>query len=226
MAMPVGRQAEVQEQSPPARWLVTIVVLAVVAVLSGCGPTFAAHRTLDLRRAIPVECEGDAAHCEVLTSFAGVNVYRNHGPTGFCSDEGCRHPTNAYGIRWQCVELFNRFFGLRHGIEPVAGDAKDLFDNAAGVAGLAVHRNGGPTSPAAGDALVLGSGPGHRHGHVAIITAVSATEVGVVEQNVAGRDGTGTYPYDAATNTVLSGDGGRPALGWIRATTAASRAIG
>lgn len=189
-----------------------LLVLATLALLAGCGQKPQVHADAG-SSVLPLECEGDALHCDVLTSFRGINVYRNIGATGFCTDDQCHHPQNRYGTRWQCVELFNRFFVRQFGTEPVPGDAKELFANAAQVAGLEPRRNGGIHPPVPGDALVLA---GSATGHVAIIVKVTRSHVHVVEQNVPG-DGTGSYRYDPETRTVTAA---QPAtvLGWIHAT--------
>ena len=141
-------------------------------------------------------------------------VYRNIGESGFCSAEGCSYPRNRYGTRWQCVELFNRFFAHQFGTRPVHADARELLVKTAAVPGLEPRPNGGQHPPAPGDALVF---DGTRTGHVAIIIKVTSSHVHVVEQNVPG-DGTNTYPYDPATRTVVAP---APATvsGWIHATT-------
>jgi len=210
------------------RWPVVLAVAAVgVVMLGGCGQKPHAHPGAGAAPSgdaqpepastvvpLPRECEGDAEHCIILASYQGVNVYRNVGPGGFCSADGrCRHPKNAHGARWQCVELFNRFFALRFGIRPVPGDARDLLDNAAGVGGLEVRPNGGDRRPVPGDALVFSNAGA---GHVAIIVGVDDNHVQVVEQNVAG-DGTSRYRYDAVDNRVLPAPGGTTALGWLHA---------
>lgn len=190
------------------------VWLLAVVVVSGCGQK---PLTLSLRAEapslVPIECAGDEGHCDVVTSYRGVNVYRNAGPTGFCSEGGCAYPRNRYGVRWQCVELFNRFFATQFGVRPVPGDAKDLLVNAASVPELEARVNGGVHPPLPGDALVLG---GTRTGHVAIVVEVTESRVYVVEQN-ASVDGTNNYAYDPRARTVTAAHP-MTVLGWIHAT--------
>ena len=188
------------------------LLTAVAIAMSGCGlkplvePRPAAS-------SLPAECEGDASYCEVLTSYRGVNVYRNHSAPGSCKSERCGDPRNRYGWRWQCVELFNRFFAHQFGIGPIAADAKDLFAIVAAVPGLEARPNGGARPPAPGDALVFGGTP---TGHVAIITDITTTQVHVVEQNAPG-DGENAYAYDPLTRKVAAPP---PAvtLGWIHSS--------
>lgn len=194
------------------RPVLLLVVTATIA--AGCGQKAQLHLAkVDGAPQLPVECEGDALHCDVVTSYRGVNVYRNTAPTGFCSRHSCAYPLNRYGTRWQCVELFNRFFATQYGTEPVAGDAHDLFTNAASVPGLEPRPNGGKHPPGPGDALVLG---GTSTGHVAIIVELTATQIRVVEQN-GSSDGGNSYDYDASTHMVAV-PAPATALGWIHAT--------
>lgn len=198
----------------PPQMARTLLIAATVA-LAACGQK--PYVSADLVMAsslLPAECEGDVSHCEVLTSFRGVNVYRNIGETGFCSNGYCSHPQNRYGTRWQCVELFNRFFAQQYGIQPIHADARELFVKAATVPGLESRPNGGSHPPEPGDALVFG---GTRTGHVAIVVKVTSDHVHVVEQNVPG-DGTNAYAYHPATRTVAVPPPAI-ALGWIHAAT-------
>ena len=198
-----------------ARRLRNLVLLlaATAMIATGCGQKPHVHlAAVESALPLPVECEGDAFHCDVVTSYRGVNVYRNTAPTGFCSRHSCAHPRNRYGTRWQCVELFNRFFATQFGTEPVGGHAKDLFTNAAAVPGLEVRPNGGEHPPAAGDAIVLVGTP---TGHVAIIVELAATQVHVVEQN-GSADGSNSFSYDPDTNTVVA-PAPAAVLGWIHA---------
>jgi hypothetical protein len=180
----------------------------VIGLSAGCGQKPSVHAAGG--HGLPLECEGDAVHCEILTSFQGVNVYRNIGGGGFCTGGRCSYPTNDYGTRWQCVELFNRFFALRFGTSPIRSDAVDLYANAAGVAGLERHPNGGAVPPVPGDAVVLSDGD---VGHVAIVVEATEAELRVIEQNAPGP-GRNVYRYDASTNSVVSP---RKVVGWIHA---------
>ena len=139
----------------------------------------------------------------IVSSGCGQKPHIRGSPDG---------PDLPPGTRWQCVELFNRFFARQFGIDPVAGDAKHLFIRAGEISGLEPRPNGGEHPPVPGDALVFG---GTRTGHVAIITKVTSGRVHVVEQNAPG-DGTNSHAYDPITQTVS----GAPAtvLGWIHAT--------
>ena len=205
-----------------------LVAAAAVLVFAACGQhtdgdavrgsadalgTASPGTSLD---ALPPECEGDADHCVVLTRYAGVNVYKNVGAGGFCATDGrCALPNNDFGTKWQCVELFNRFFWKRFGTEPVLADARDLLVKARGVDGLEVHPHGGAYRPVAGDALVFTDDDA---GHVAIVVGVDDQSVHVVEQNSPG-DGTNRYRYDPVTNRLLSASSRTArSLGWIHAS--------
>ncbi len=160
-----------------------------------------------------------------LDEFRGVAVFDN-GPL-IARSHGRHYAEDGYyfGQKWQCVEFVKRYFYLahQHRMPDVWGHAKDFFapDIAHGQVnsqrGLLQFRNGGDVPPRPGDLVVFTNG---FYGHVAIITAVRADEVEVIQQNIFGR------PRDAhllvsANGRHLMGESYRPA-GWLRVPAAAS----
>ncbi|RKS84793.1 glutathionylspermidine amidase/synthetase [Orbus hercynius] len=97
------------------------------------------------------------------------------------------------GHKWQCVEFARRFLYLNYGVVFTdVGMAYEIFslrilrhvvDEA--LLPLQAFANGSNKAPAAGALLIWqDGGMFHRTGHVAIITAVFADKVRIVEQNV------------------------------------------
>ena len=137
-------------------------------------------------------------------------------------------PSSGYGTEWQCVELVQRFFADRWGIRPGpnhspiwpgVSSASQMFS--AVPPGVVAYKNGDTKHPPVpGDALVFASWGVLRAGHVAIVSAVSPTQITFVQQNVSGRpqdflpvNGTATI-----ADTVSIQHGYPPVLGWLHAT--------
>lgn len=167
----------------------------------------------------------DTAEPARLDEFRGVAVFDN-GPL-IAKSHGRHFAEDGYyfGQKWQCVEFVKRYFYLahQHRMPDVWGHAKDFF--APGVAhgqlnpqrGLLQFRNGGDTPPRPGDLVVFTNG---MYGHVAIITAVRADEVEVIQQNILGRPRE-AHLLVSANGRHLMGESYRPA-GWLRGPSATS----
>ena len=126
----------------------------------------------------------------VLASFDGTNAHSNGGDTstGYSCDGW-----GAYGLQYQCVELVMRHFKTHWGLS-WSGNAKDLLANAPG-ATVQVHTNGDAAHPPVpGDMIVWTNG---SYGHVALVAAVHAGGIDIIEQNVKGN-GSATLPWDGA----------------------------
>lgn len=108
----------------------------------------------------------------------GVDVISN-GATYGCPPGGCAAATWSYGIKFQCVELVNRFLMTKGWSGRIAGDAKWIYANASAVA-FDKHAAGDGYVPASGDVMVWGGGD---YGHVAVVDSISGGYINFVEQN-------------------------------------------
>jgi surface antigen len=125
-----------------------------------------------------------------LASFNGTTAYSNGANTGTGVSCG---GTGSYGYRYQCVELVMRHFQTKWGLRWY-GNARDLLNNAPRDK-VDVFGNGDRTHPPVpGDMVVWQNG---TWGHVALVTAVRAGAVDIIEQNVSGS-GKASLPYDGA----------------------------
>lgn len=126
----------------------------------------------------------------------GVTVYSNG-----CA--GCdSYSSDAYGLEWQCVELFERLINQEnwyHGVVP--GNANELYRRAP-TSAFEKHLNSSGYIPQPGDAIVLGSGT--RYGHVAIVDHIAGNTVYVVEQN-ASPTGWDSLTLNGSTLGTLEG---------------------
>jgi surface antigen len=106
----------------------------------------------------------------------GVDVVSNGAgydcPGGYCT-------SYTYGIKWQCVELVNRFLMTRGWSGRIYGDAKYIYANAP-TSSFDKHPAGDGYVPVAGDVMVWG---GNKYGHVAVVDGVGGGYVTFVEQN-------------------------------------------
>ncbi len=127
----------------------------------------------------------------VLGSFDGTDAYSNGADTSTgnsCAGYG------TYGLQYQCVELVMRHFKKHWGLS-WSGNAKDLLNNAP-KDDVSVYSNGdGAHPPVPGDMIVWTKG---TWGHVALVTAVHANSIEILEQNVKGT-GKATLGWDGAT---------------------------
>lgn len=149
------------------------------------------------------------------SEWNGVDVYYN--VPGYVSNE-----RTAYGIKWQCVELAQRFYFqvfslLGPNDDPVWGvDASGMFDIAPSL-GLGAYANGTPSAPAPrwGDILAF-------ENHVALVTGVSNGRVHFVQQNYSWGDSPvarDSLPIDGnnyISNTGSESGASYPSVrGWI-----------
>ena len=152
----------------------------------------------------------------------GVAVFYNGG-IGHSS--GRRLAPDGYnlGIKFQCVEFVKRYYyeHLHHKMPDSHGNAKDFFNPALPDGARNLQRdllqfvNGSQTRPTPDDLLIFGPWLLNRYGHVAIISAVSDTEVEIVQQNPG--------PFSPSRERIpLQSEHGhfqlqnRRVLGWLR----------
>lgn len=127
---------------------------------------------------------------DVVDSFNGVPVYYNGA---IAHTAGVHRAADGYvfGLRYQCVEFIKRYYyqRFRHRMPRPTGNARDYFDaNVADGAlnparGLLQYRNGSRQGPQLEDILLLGPWPGNPYGHMAIVSAVNADSIEIIQQN-------------------------------------------
>ncbi|AXE34857.1 CHAP domain-containing protein [Chromobacterium phragmitis] len=127
---------------------------------------------------------------EVVDSLNGVPVYYNGGVQHV---DGRNLAPDGYnlGLRFQCVEFVKRYYYQRfgHKMPYDKGHARDFFlpalpDGALNPQrGLLQFRNGGASAPQADDLAVFSPWIFNRYGHVAIVSAVGADYVEIIQQN-------------------------------------------
>lgn len=172
------------------------IALATLALWTGCGsPEVTDETTTDpVNPSFTEEGRYPSPPCgTALGSFDGTTAHSNGANTGTgvsCAGQG------TYGYQYQCVELVMRHFKTHWGLH-WWGNARDLLNNAPGNQ-VDVYRNGDHQHPPVpGDMLVWETG---QWGHTALVTAVRAGAVDVLEQNVGGEaGGRATLVYDGSS---------------------------
>lgn len=160
-------------------WLFGVGSLAVVVACSA-----APSEAPDSSWASVASC-GSAPPCGTeMASIDGIAAYSNGSSQ--CTWNSCAGwlPT---GYGYQCVELAQRYFHQRWGIQtvwPVNFAAQMCKSHPAGTT---VHYGG--YAPVHGDLIVYPGTSTNSAGHVAVIDWVQGTQIGVVEENSSG-DGT------------------------------------
>jgi len=156
----------------------------------------------------------------ILASYASatnpsVSVAAMSNEPNQFSKNDCQEPPGPYGDLYQCVEFVRRFYSQALGVDtsPWAPyNAVDYFTTPS--LGLRPFENGGSESPQPDDIVVFGRTAKDSAGHVAIVNAVTADHVYVIEQNWS-LDGTATLTRDAH-NFVSRPNSALPVLGWMR----------
>ena len=126
----------------------------------------------------------------------GVNVYSNGTPATETHD----YTAPAVGMKWQCVELAQRFYqsqGWHEGRFAGVGIAANIYTNASSL-GMTKQVNGQVSGIAPGDMVIHDTINGGA-GHVAIVDSISGSTVHVVEQN---GSSTGRATYTLAGKTL------------------------
>lgn len=127
---------------------------------------------------------------QVLDSLNGVKVYYNGG-VGHTGKRNTTEDGYNIGITWQCVEFVKRYYYeyYHHKMPDAYGNAKDFFDSSVGDGALNKSRNllqfthPSKHKPKAGDLVIFDGHGGNPYGHVAIISAVGAGEIEIIQQN-------------------------------------------
>lgn len=198
------------------RW--TALVLAVVAA----GWFVATRVNLN-----PAHRVGDR-----IDEFNGVAVYYN-GAVDNTSGRNTAADGYNIGLKFQCVEFVKRYYAERlgHRMPDTLGHARDYF--AAAVPdgglnksrGLLQFRNGGGAMPATDDLIVFKPWLLNRFGHVAIVSAVGADFIEVVQQNPGPFGSTRErYPLTPQREGAPARVDHSRVLGWLRVPPAASAA--
>lgn len=185
----------------------TLLSLAVSAVIvAGCTAD-GAESGIDDGDGYPLEAQkADAPACgAVIGSFGATLAYSNGKYTG--TGNSCRGAVE-HGLGFQCVELVMRHFKTTWGLRWY-GNAKDLLANAPKDK-VSVHMNGSGVAPVPGDMIVWTKG---TYGHVALVTAVRADAIDILEQNA----GTGRATLDWDGKRVGARWGSWEAAGWAHA---------
>ncbi len=125
-----------------------------------------------------------------LDSLNGVVVYYN-GMVGHIGGRNRAEDGYNLGMKYQCVEFVKRYYyqRLHHKMPDTYGNAKDFFDAAVSDSalnekrGLLQFTNGSLSKPQAEDLLILDGHAGNPYGHVAIVSFVTDSAVGIVQQN-------------------------------------------
>lgn len=124
--------------------------------------------------------------------------------------------SGVFGEQYQCVEYVRRFYSIALGVDtsrwPRPMHAVEFYSRA-GELGLTPFPNGGTVAPAQNDIIVFRSAT-QRFGHVAIVTGVSSSTVGVIEQNFS-RTGLAVLDRIPGSN-MLRPRGTYEVVGWIR----------
>lgn len=143
-------------------------------------------------------------------ALGDLNVYSNGDDTQMAF--------GAYGEEFQCVELAVRWAAISFG-ESVAWSISRAADMYAAGASMPIpfaqEPNGGPVGPVFGDIMVFAATASNQTGHVAVVSAVTATTVSLVEQNFTWNgvpQGSDTIPI---SGTTISAIYGLPVIGWL-----------
>ena len=160
----------------------------------------------------------------VLDEFNQVKVYFNGGVN---NSSGRNLSSDGYkiGVKYQCVEFVKRYYFERfgHRMPDSMGNAREFFDRSVpdgamnAKRGLLQFSNGSPVAPESEDILVFGPWVFNPYGHVAIVTAVNATSLEVIQQNPGPFGGSRETIPLSQTITGWKVQNGR-VMGWLRLT--------
>jgi len=152
---------------------------------------------------VPPGCTQKIACGGVMASIDSIDAYSN-GPDQ-CSGNACAG-SGTYGLKYQCVELAQRYFAEKFGI------TDDWHDNAIDFCTSYPKGVSKTSNPAHGDLMVFNWAP---WGHVAVIDSVTSTTVNVVEQNNS-PSGTNAYPRSSEyCFLTASSNSGGPSCGGL-----------
>lgn len=157
-----------------------------------------------------------------VDSLNGVYVYYN-GNIGHTQGRNLSADGYNIGLKYQCVEFVKRYYYeyYRHKMPDSYGHAKDFFEHALPDGSMNPKRNliqytnGSHTKPAIGDLLIFDGHAGNPYGHVAIVSAVSDSDIELIQQNPGPFSPSRNHLGLSCTNGLykLEHDG---LLGWLR----------
>lgn len=175
-------------------------------------------------------CFSDQMHFEqvqhetgdVLDSINGVLVYYN-GSVSNVSGRNLAPDGYNLGLKYQCVEFVKRYYYeyYHHKMPDSYGHAKSFFDKALAdgalskIRGLVQFSNGGTHLPAIGDLIVFDGNTWNEYGHVAIISAVEADRIQIIQQNPGSTASSRIYISFEENEGHFSLDRS-DCLGWLR----------
>ncbi len=182
-----------------------IVGCLVGVGLAGCSGTNddASSSSAEVQYKVMPQC-GD-----VIGSFNGTDVHSNGKYTG--TGVSCNADVNPN--QWQCVEFVMRYFRTQFdGSDWDSPLASEILQYAP-LSKVDVYDNGDTAHPPVpGDMVVWKGG---QDGHTAIVTAVGATSISVIEQNINEMNATATVGF--AGGKIAMRFGSYEALGWAHA---------
>ncbi len=127
---------------------------------------------------------------QAVDSLNHVTVFYNGG-VGNVEERNLAPDGYNLGLKYQCVEFVKRYYyeHLNFKMPDSYGHAKSFFDYEVEDGelnerrGLLQFSNPSSTKPAVSDLVVFKPSLWNRYGHVAIVSAVSGTEVEIIQQN-------------------------------------------
>lgn len=127
---------------------------------------------------------------QALDSLNGVKVYYNGG-VGHTGKRNTTADGYNIGITYQCVEFVKRYYYeyYHHKMPDSYGNAKDFFDPLLSDGALSKSRgllqftHPSKHKPQTGDLVIFDGHAGNPYGHVAIVSAVHAYEIEIIQQN-------------------------------------------
>lgn len=151
-----------------------------------------------------------------------VAVFYNGG-VGHSSGRNLAPDGYNLGLKYQCVEFVKRYYyeRLNHKMPDAYGHAKQFFDPAVADGArnpsrdLLQFHNGGQSKPLADDLLVFGPSILNRYGHVAIVSAVTDSDLEIVQQNP-GPFGSSRERISLVSQNGRWTCGNSRILGWLR----------
>lgn len=159
---------------------------------------------------------------KIVDTHRGVDVYASGRGAYYSSGKSFSDDRYYYGQKWQCVEFIKRFYhvALSHKMPNVWGHAQDYFVKRLPQGalnrsrGLEQYHNGNDMPPRVDDIIVWNRG---KYGHVAIVSAVYADAIEIVQQNTSKRSREILRLTQRDGNFYLIGKGRRKKpMGWLR----------
>jgi hypothetical protein len=159
---------------------------------------------------------------QAIDSLNGVEVYYNDR-VGHV--EGRNTTADGYnlGQKYQCVEFVKRYYyeHYKHKMPESYGHAKSFYNTELSDGafnkerGLMQYTNPSKAKPQIGDLLVMGETVFNSHGHVAIISNVTANSVEIIQQNP-GPYSPSRVTYRLSSENNLWRIEQKNVLGWLR----------